>query len=53
VGRGSTLQLALRLLGGKGGFGSLLRGAGKHKLVDNFDACRDLQARGCTWVHAR
>ena len=33
----------LRLRGGKGGFGSLLRGAGKQKLTDNFDACRDLQ----------
>ncbi len=38
----STLQLLLRLRGGKGGFGSLLRGAGKQKLTDNFDACRDL-----------
>eukprot|EP00887_Chlorella_sp_A99_P000024 scaffold16.g24.t1 len=45
VGRGATLHLALRLRGGKGGFGSLLRGAGKHKLVDNYDACRDLQGR--------
>ena len=39
----STLHLVLRLRGGKGGFGSLLRGAGKQKLTDNFDACRDLQ----------
>ena len=38
----STLHLVLRLRGGKGGFGSLLRGAGKQKLTDNFDACRDL-----------
>jgi len=35
----------LRLRGGKGGFGSNLRAAGKHKLTDNFDACRDLQGR--------
>ncbi|KAI7838446.1 hypothetical protein COHA_007709 [Chlorella ohadii] len=41
----STLHLVLRLRGGKGGFGSLLRGAGKQKLTDNFDACRDLQGR--------
>lgn len=41
----STLQLLLRLSGGKGGFGSLLRGEGKRKVVDNFDACRDLQGR--------
>ncbi|KAL4853946.1 Ubiquitin-60S ribosomal protein L40 [Chlorella vulgaris] len=41
----STLQLLLRLRGGKGGFGSLLRGAGKQKLTDNFDACRDLHGR--------
>ena len=45
VAPGSTLQLVLRLRGGKGGFGSLLRGAGKNKLVDNYDACRDLQGR--------
>ena len=43
VQREATLQLVLRLRGGKGGFGSLLRGAGKQKLTDNFDACRDLQ----------
>lgn len=42
---GSTLNLFLPLLGGKGGFGSNLRAAGKLKLVDNFDACRDLQGR--------
>jgi len=33
------------LAGGKGGFGSNLRAAGKQKLTDNFDACRDLQGR--------
>jgi hypothetical protein len=37
----------LRLRGGKGGFGSLLRGAGKQKLTDNFDACRDLHGGHC------
>lgn len=35
----------LRLRGGKGGFGSNLRAAGKQKLTDNFDACRDLNGR--------
>lgn len=42
---GCTIQLMLPLLGGKGGFGSNLRAAGKQKLTDNFDACRDLQGR--------
>ena len=46
----STLHLVLRLRGGKGGFGSLLRGAGKQKLTDNFDACRDLQGRRIRWA---
>ena len=41
----STLDLLLPLLGGKGGFGANLRASGKHKLDDNFDACRDLQGR--------
>ena len=41
----STIQLAFRLLGGKGGFGSLLRGAGRAILTDNVDACRDLSGR--------
>ena len=44
----ATLQLALRLCGGKGGFGSLLkqqgRKAGKKKITD-FGACRDLNGR--------
>ncbi|KDD76466.1 hypothetical protein H632_c215p0 [Helicosporidium sp. ATCC 50920] len=40
-----TLQLTSRLAGGKGGFGSNLRAAGKGRLTDNFDACRDLQGR--------
>ena len=41
----STLHLVGRLLGGKGGFGSLLRGAGRAILTDNVDACRDLSGR--------
>ncbi|GBF91485.1 hypothetical protein Rsub_04225 [Raphidocelis subcapitata] len=40
------LDLLLRLAGGKGGFGALLRGQGRDgKITDNFDACRDLQGR--------
>lgn len=38
-------ELVLRLKGGKGGFGALLRGAGRQTLTDNFDACRDLSGR--------
>jgi hypothetical protein len=46
VSAGSTLHLVLRLLGGKGGFGALLRGQGRDgKTTTNFDACRDLQGR--------
>jgi hypothetical protein len=38
--------LSLCLLGGKGGFGALLRGAGsKGKKTTNFDDCRDLNGR--------
>lgn len=40
-----TLMISLRLLGGKGGFGCLLRGQGMIVRVDNFDACRDLSGR--------
>lgn len=43
---GSTLHLVLRLRGGKGGFGALLRGQGRDgNITTNFDACRDLQGR--------
>lgn len=42
---GATVHLLLSLAGGKGGFGSNLRAAGKQKLTDNYDACRDLQGR--------
>lgn len=46
VGPDSTLHLVLRLRGGKGGFGALLRGQGRDgKITSNFDACRDLQGR--------
>jgi len=46
-------QAILRVLGGKGGFGSLLRGAGKGKNVsDNNDACRDLSGRRLRHVNA-
>lgn len=39
------VSLSLRVVGGKGGFGSLLRGAPSkigQKKTDNFDACRDI-----------
>ncbi|KAF9687914.1 hypothetical protein SADUNF_Sadunf02G0142700 [Salix dunnii] len=52
---GSTVYLLLRLLGGKGGFGSLLRGAATkagQKKTDNFDACRDMSGRRLRHVNA-
>lgn len=53
VGHGSTVQLLLRLRGGKGGFGALLRGQGRDgKITDNFDACRDLSGRRVRQVEA-
>ena len=36
----ATIRLSLRLCGGKGGFGSLLRGAGRAIQSGNTDACR-------------
>jgi hypothetical protein len=42
------LSLSLRLLGGKGGFGSLLRGGQSgpgQKKTENFGSMRDLQGR--------
>ncbi|KAI8101023.1 hypothetical protein M9434_005403 [Picochlorum sp. BPE23] len=42
---GSMVHCVLLLVGGKGGFGSNLKAAGKHKMTDNIDACRDLQGR--------
>ena len=40
-----TVILSLKVCGGKGGFGSLLRGQGMIARVDNFEACRDLNGR--------
>lgn len=43
---GTTVCLLLRLVGGKGGFGSLLRVQGRDtKATTNFEACRDLSGR--------
>ncbi|KAK1301870.1 hypothetical protein QJS10_CPB12g01103 [Acorus calamus] len=50
-----TLHLLLRLPGGKGGFGSLLRGAATkagQKKTNNFDACRDMSGRRLRHVNA-
>lgn len=50
---GATVQLALRLRGGKGGFGALLRGQGRDGgITTNFDACRDLTGRRLRHVNA-
>lgn len=51
----STLNLSLRLPGGKGGFGSLLRGAATkagQKKTSNFEACRDMSGRRLRHVNA-
>ncbi|KAL2893226.1 Replication stress response regulator SDE2 [Bienertia sinuspersici] len=51
----STIYLNLSLLGGKGGFGSLLRGAATkagQKKTNNFDACRDMSGRRLRHVNA-
>eukprot|EP00188_Purpureofilum_apyrenoidigerum_P002808 Plantae.Rhodophyta-Purpureofilum_apyrenoidigerum.ctg287.p1 GENE.Plantae.Rhodophyta-Purpureofilum_apyrenoidigerum.ctg287~~Plantae.Rhodophyta-Purpureofilum_apyrenoidigerum.ctg287.p1 ORF type:complete len:422 (-),score=59.57 Plantae.Rhodophyta-Purpureofilum_apyrenoidigerum.ctg287:359-1567(-) len=42
---GDVLRLRIRLPGGKGGFGNMLRGQGTGKKTTNFDACRDLNGR--------
>ncbi|XP_076888552.1 uncharacterized protein LOC143539008 [Bidens hawaiensis] len=50
-----TIHLSLRLRGGKGGFGSLLRGAATkagQKKTNNFDACRDMSGRRLRHVNA-
>ncbi|KAE8679555.1 Autophagy 6 isoform 1 [Hibiscus syriacus] len=50
-----TLNFSLRLLGGKGGFGSLLRGAATkagQKKTSNFEACRDMSGRRLRHVNA-
>ena len=42
----SEIYMKIRLNGGKGGFGSLLRGqAPKKKYTNNFSSCRDLSGR--------
>lgn len=51
--RDSTVHLLLRLCGGKGGFGALLRGQGRDgKITENYDACRDLSGRRLRHVDA-
>ncbi|KAL5563518.1 hypothetical protein UlMin_033265 [Ulmus minor] len=50
-----SVWLTLRLRGGKGGFGSLLRGAATkagQKKTSNFDACRDMSGRRLRHVNA-
>ncbi|KAK1290583.1 hypothetical protein QJS10_CPB18g00962 [Acorus calamus] len=49
------LLLYLRLPGGKGGFGSLLRGVATkvgQKKTNNFDACRDMSGRRLRHLNA-
>lgn len=50
-----SCTLLARLRGGKGGFGSLLRGAATkagQKKTSNFDACRDMSGRRLRHVNA-
>ncbi|KAG8363259.1 hypothetical protein BUALT_Bualt19G0003600 [Buddleja alternifolia] len=50
-----VVNLILRIRGGKGGFGSLLRGAATkagQKKTNNFDACRDMSGRRLRHVNA-
>ncbi|KAJ7547863.1 hypothetical protein O6H91_08G107200 [Diphasiastrum complanatum] len=50
-----SITVLLRLRGGKGGFGSLLRGAATkagQKKTSNFDACRDMSGRRLRHVNA-
>eukprot|EP00262_Sarcandra_glabra_P005877 TRINITY_DN177_c0_g1_i1.p1 TRINITY_DN177_c0_g1~~TRINITY_DN177_c0_g1_i1.p1 ORF type:complete len:439 (-),score=110.91 TRINITY_DN177_c0_g1_i1:318-1634(-) len=50
-----SCSILLRLRGGKGGFGSLLRGAATkagQKKTNNFDACRDMSGRRLRHVNA-
>jgi Silencing defective 2 N-terminal ubiquitin domain len=50
-----SLSVLPRLVGGKGGFGSLLRGAASkagQKKTSNFDACRDMNGRRLRHVNA-
>jgi hypothetical protein len=47
------VTVLLRLLGGKGGFGAMLRTAGARGVkTTNFDACRDLNGRRLRHVNA-
>jgi len=47
-----SVQALLRLPGGKGGFGAMLRTAGtKGVKTTNFDACRDLNGRRLRYVN--
>lgn len=53
VHNGDTFQLCPLVLGGKGGFGSLLRAFGKQiTMSTNKDACRDLTGRRIKQVNA-
>lgn len=49
---GNTIHLTASLRGGKGGFGNLLRGAGRAATTTNFDACRTLDGRRLREVDA-
>jgi hypothetical protein len=48
----ATLHLVLRLRGGKGGFGALLRAGARATVSQNTDACRDLSGRRMRHVNA-
>jgi hypothetical protein len=51
----STLKLSLRMMGGKGGFGSMLRAQGgkmSSQKSTNIEACRDLSGRRIKTVNA-
>lgn len=49
----SPVHVLLRLVGGKGGFGAMLRTAGARGVkTTNFDACRDLNGRRLRHVNA-
>ncbi|CAE7351938.1 sde2 [Symbiodinium sp. CCMP2592] len=51
-GRPCFVRISFRLLGGKGGFGSLLRSQKGGKKTTNFDAMRDLNGRRVRHVKA-
>ena len=52
IGPDATLHLVLRLVGGKGGFGALLRSRARASHTQNFDACRDLSGRRVRHINA-